>query len=134
MSVIKDEKKLLSTIKRIDEKIDKNNDQKILAFFESLGLTERDDVPKNFLDWDTILIVVPDRHISHELKYYKYSISRLFFVTNPHAEQIHIYDFDQWKSVTRNKTQFQIRELMKTSFGGVRKTPNENDDFIKLAK
>ncbi|CAC9975785.1 hypothetical protein DBB36_20090 [Flavobacterium sp. WLB] len=127
MSVIKDEKKLLSTIKRIDEKIDKNNDQKILAFFESLGLTERDDVPQNFLDWDTILIVVPDRHISHELKYYKYSISRLFFVTNPYADQIHIYDFDQWKSVTRNKTQFQIRELMKTSFGGVKKTSNEND-------
>ncbi|MDR6762242.1 hypothetical protein J2Y38_002453 [Flavobacterium sp. 2755] len=127
MSVIKDEKKLLTTIKRIDEKIDKNNDQKILAFFESLGLTERDDVPQNFLDWDTILIVVPDRHISHELKYYKYSISRLFFVTNPYADQIHIYDFDQWKSVTRNKTQFQIRELMKTSFGGVKKTSNEND-------
>lgn len=127
MSVIKDEKKLLSTIKRIDEKIDKNNNQKILAFFESLGLTERDDVPKNFLDWDTILIIVPNRHISHELKYYKYSISRLFFVTNPYADQIHIYDFDEWKSVTRNKTQFQIRELMKTSFGGVKKTSTEND-------
>jgi len=127
MSVIKDEKKLLSTIKRIDEKIDKNNDQKILAFFESLGLTERDDVPKNFLDWETILIIVPDRHISHELKYYKYSISRLFFVTNPYADQIHIYDFDQWKSVTRNKTQFQIRELMKTSFGGVKKNASENE-------
>ena len=68
MSVIKDEKKLLSTIKRIDEKIDKNNDQKILAFFESLGLTEREDVPQNFLDWDTILIVVPDRHIRNDLQ------------------------------------------------------------------
>lgn len=127
MSVIKDEKKLLSAIKRIDEKIDKNNDQKILAFFESLGLTEREDVPKNFLDWDTILIVVPDRHISHELKYYKFSISRLFFVTNPYADQIHIYDFDEWKSVTRNKTQFQIREMMKTSFGGVKKSGADND-------
>ncbi|MEG1023360.1 hypothetical protein ACHRVK_10430 [Flavobacterium plurextorum] len=127
MSVIKDEKKLLNAIKRIDEKIDKNNDQKILAFFESLGLTEREDVPKNFLDWDTILIVVPDRHISHELKYYKFSISRLFFVTNPYADQIHIYDFDEWKSVTRNKTQFQIREMMKTSFGGVKKSGADND-------
>ena len=127
MSVIKDEKKLLNTIKRIDEKIDKINDQKIVAFFESLGLTEREDVPKDFLDWETILIVVPDRHISHELKYYKYSISRLFFVTNPYADQIHIYDFDQWKSATRNKTQFQIREMMKTSFGGVKKTASENE-------
>lgn len=127
MSVIKDEKKLLNAIKRIDEKIDKNNDQKILAFFESLGLTEREDVPKNFLDWDTILIVVPDRHISHELKYYKFSISRLFFVTNPYADQIHIHDFDEWKSVTRNKTQFQIREMMKTSFGGVKKSGADND-------
>lgn len=127
MSVIKDEKKLLSVIKRIDEKIDKNNDQKILAFFESLGLTEREDVPKDFLDWDTILIVVPDRHISHELKYYKFSISRLFFVTNPYADKIHIYDFEEWKNVTRNKTQFQIREMMKTNFGGVKKANTENE-------
>ncbi|WP_431241152.1 hypothetical protein ACQ9BO_13585 [Flavobacterium sp. P21] len=127
MSVIKDEKKLLNAIKRIDEKIDKNNDQKILAFFESLGLTEREDVPKNFLDWETILIVVPDRHISHELKYYKFSISRLFFVTNPYADKIHIYDFNEWKNVTRNKSQFQIREMMKTSFGGVRKSNTENE-------
>ncbi|WP_026729525.1 hypothetical protein [Flavobacterium denitrificans] len=127
MSVIKDEKKLLSTIKRIDEKIDKINDQKIVAFFDSLGLTEREDVPKNFLDWDTILIVVPDRHISHELKYYKFSISRLFFVTNPYADKIHIYNFDEWKNVTRNKSQFQIREMMKTSFGGVKKANTENE-------
>ncbi|WP_426485528.1 hypothetical protein [Flavobacterium sp. 2] len=127
MSVIKDEKKLLSVIKRIDEKIDRNNDQKILAFFESLGLTEREDVPKNFLDWETILIVVPDRHISHELKYYKFSISRLFFVTNPYADKIHIYDFEEWKNVTRNKSQFQIREMMKTSFGGVKKANTENE-------
>ncbi|TPG45113.1 hypothetical protein [Flavobacterium pectinovorum] len=123
MSVIKDEDKLLSTIKRIDQKIDKINDQKIIAFFESLGLTEREDVPKDFLNWETILIVVPDRHISHELKYYKYSISRLFFVTNPYAEQIHIYDFNEWKNSTRNKTQLQIREILKTNYGGVKK-PN----------
>jgi hypothetical protein len=121
MSVIKDEDKLLSTIKRIDQKIDKINDQKINAFFESLGLTEREDVPKDFLSWETILIVVPDRHISHELKYYKFSISRLFFVTNPYADQIHIYDFNEWKNSTRNKTQLQIREILKTNFGGVKK-------------
>lgn len=121
MSVIKDEDKLLSTIKRIDQKIDKINDQKINAFFESLGLTDREDVPKDYLSWETILIVVPDRHISHELKYYKYSISRLFFVTNPYAEQIHIYDFNEWKNSTRNKTQLQIREILKTNYGGVKK-------------
>ncbi|WP_316634513.1 hypothetical protein [uncultured Flavobacterium sp.] len=121
MSVIKDEEKLLSTIKRIDQKIDKINDQKIIAFFESLGLTEREDVPKDFLNWETILIVVPDRHISHELKYYKFSISRLFFVTNPYADQIHIYDFNEWKNSTRNKTQLQIRKILKTNFGGVKK-------------
>lgn len=125
MSVIKDEDKLLSTIKRIDQKIDKINDQKIVAFFESLGLTEREDVPKDFLNWETILIVVPDRHISHELKYYKYSISRLFFVTNPYAEQIHIYDFNEWKNSTRNKTQLQIREILKTNYGGVKKPNND---------
>lgn len=120
MSVIKDENKLMSTIKRVDQKIDKLNDQKIIAFFEALGLTEREDVPKNFLEWETILIVVPDRHISHELKYYKYSIARLSFVTNSNAQEIHIFDFNEWKNSTRNKTQFQIREMLKTSFGGVR--------------
>lgn len=120
MSVIKDENLLHSTIKQIDKKIDKLNDQKITAFFTSLGLTQREDVPKDFLTWETILVVVPNRHISHELKPYKYSISRLAFVTNPNAQQIHIFDFNQWNSITRNKTQFQIREMLKTSFGGVR--------------
>jgi hypothetical protein len=120
MSVIKDEDTLLSTIKRIDHEIDKLNDQKIIAFFEHLGLTERDDVPKNFLDFETILIVVPNRHISHQLKYFKYSIARLSFVTNPYAKDIHVYDFKEWDSVTRNKTQFQVREMLKTNFGGVR--------------
>lgn len=120
MSVIKDEDTLLSTIKRIDHEIDKLNDQKIIAFFEHLGLAERDDVPKNFLDFETILIVVPNRHISHQLKYFKYSIARLSFVTNPYAKDIHVYDFKEWDSVTRNKTQFQVREMLKTNFGGVR--------------
>jgi len=120
MSVIKDEKLLHSTIKNIDQKIDKLNDQKIIAFFDALGLTERADVPKDFLKWETILVVVPDRHISHQLKYYKYSISRLSFVTNPNAREIHIFDFNEWKNVTRNKTQFQIREFLKTNFGGMR--------------
>nr|WP_199002963.1 hypothetical protein [Flavobacterium sp. ASV13] len=120
MSVINDESKLISTIKRVDQKINKLNDQKIIAFFEALGLTEREDVPKNFLEWETILIVVPDRHVSHQLKYYKYSIDRLSFVTNPNAQEIHIFDFNEWKNITRNKTQFQVRELLKNSFGGVR--------------
>lgn len=120
MSVIKDENLLHSTIKSIDQEIDKLNDQKIIAFFESIGLTERDDVPKDYLSWETILIVVPNRHVSHEIKQYKYSISRLTFVTNPNAQKIHIFDFKEWNAITRNKTQFQIRDLLKTSFGGVR--------------
>ena len=120
MSVIKDEDTLLSTIKRIDHEIDKLNDQKIIAFFEHLGLTDRDDVTKNYLDFETILIVVPNRHISHQLKYFKYSIARLSFVTNPYAKNIHVYDFKEWDSVTRNNTQFQVREMLKTNFGGVR--------------
>lgn len=125
MNVIKDQEKLLNTIKRIDQKIDKINDQKIVAFFESLELNEREDIPKDYLNWETILIVVPNRHISHELKYFKFSISRLFFVTNPYADKIHVYNFNDWKSATQNKTQLQIREIMKTQFGGVRKTPSE---------
>ena len=120
MSVIKDENTLLNTIKRIDQKIDKLNDQKIIAFFESLGLTEREDIPPatNFLKWETILVVVPNRHISHELKYYKYSIARLSFFTNPNAKKIHLFDFKEWQNITRNKTQFQVRELLKNNFGG----------------
>ena len=35
MSVIKDENTLLNTIKRIDQKIDKLNDQKIIDFFDT---------------------------------------------------------------------------------------------------
>lgn len=124
MTVIKNETRLHSTLKSFDQEIDKLNDQKIVAFFESLGLTERNDVPKDFLKWETILIIVPNRHISNEIKQYKFSISRLFFVTNPYADQIHLYDFKEWKNVTRNKTQFQIREMLKTSYGGVKKIAN----------
>lgn len=127
MSVIKDENTLHSTLKSIDQKINSLNDEKIVAFFESLGLTEREDIPKDFLKWETILIIVPNRHVSNEIKSYKYSIARLFFVTNPNAQQIHIFDFNEWKNITRSKTQFQIREMLKTSFGGVRK-PNSDSD------
>ncbi|MCD0464887.1 hypothetical protein [Flavobacterium sp. ENC] len=126
MSVIKDENTLHSTLKSIDQKIDSLNDQKIVAFFESLGLTEREDVPKDFLKWETILIIVPNRHVSNEIKPYKYSIARLFFVTNPYANEIHLFDFTEWKNITRSKTQFQIREMMKTSFGGVRKVNGDS--------
>ncbi|OXA91227.1 hypothetical protein [Flavobacterium hercynium] len=124
MTVIKNETRLHSTLKSVDQQIDKLNDQKIVAFFESLGLTERNDVPKDFLKWETILIIVPNRQISNEIKQYKFSISRLFFVTNPYADKIHLYDFKEWKNVTRNKTQFQIREMLKTSYGGVKKIVN----------
>ena len=128
MSVIKDVNTFHSTLKSIDQKIDTLNDQKIIAFFESLGLNERKDVPKDFLKWETILVVVPNRHVSNEIKPYKFSISRLFFVTNPYATQIHIFDFNEWRSVTRNKTQFQIREMLRTSFGGVKKIPSDSED------
>ncbi|TDW51926.1 hypothetical protein EV144_101604 [Flavobacterium sp. 270] len=125
MSTIINENRLHSTFKNIDNKIHKLNDQKITAFFESLGLLEREDVPKDFLNWENIIIVVPDRHVSQELKYYKYTISRISFVTNPYSTGIHIYDQKEWKNATQNKTQFQIREMLKTQFGGVKKTPNE---------
>ncbi|KFF04364.1 hypothetical protein [Flavobacterium reichenbachii] len=127
MSAIINENRLHSTFKTIDHKINQLNDQKINAFFESLGLLERDDIPKDFLKWENILIVVPDRHVSQELKYYKYTISRISFVTNPYSDGIHIYDLKEWKNVTRNKTQFQIREMMKTSFGGVKKASTEEE-------
>jgi hypothetical protein len=126
MSTIINENRLHTTFKNLDQKINKLNDQKIVAFFESLGLVERKDVPKDFLNWENILIVVPNRHVSHELKYYKYAISRISFLTNPYADQIHIFDLKDWKSASQNKTQFQIREMLKTSFGGVKKVTKES--------
>ncbi|URM35414.1 hypothetical protein [Flavobacterium anhuiense] len=126
MSTIINENRLQTTFKNLDQKISKLNDQKIVAFFESLGLLGRKDVPKDFLNWENILIVVPNRHVSHELKYYKYTISRISFLTNPYADQIHIFDLKDWKSASQNKTQFQIREMLKTSFGGVKKVIKES--------
>ncbi|MWB94083.1 hypothetical protein GON26_06890 [Flavobacterium sp. GA093] len=120
MNAITDVKTLENILKDIDKKIDRLNDQKIVAFFETLGLHKRDDIAKDYLNWETILVVVPDRHTSNEIKKYKYSIARISFLTNPNAKQIHIYDFNQWKDASRNKTQFQIREYLKTNFGGVK--------------
>ena len=130
MNVI-DREALQDTLKNIDKKIDQLNNQKITAFFESLGLLQRNDIAKDYLNWENILIVVPSRSILDEAKKYKDSISRISFITNPNANQIHIYDFNDWKNSTRNKTQFQIREFLKTNFGGAPKTA-EDPDWIKL--
>jgi len=113
----------------IDTEINRLNDQKINLFFESIGLTSREDIPKDYLDWETILVVVPNRQVLHELKQYKYSIARIAFATNVNAKQIHIYDFKDWKNAFRNKTQLQIRNLLKTTFGGVKKL---QEDYNKI--
>ncbi|TPG34860.1 hypothetical protein EAH81_22110 [Flavobacterium pectinovorum] len=128
---VADKNTLQVVLKNIDGKIDQLNDQKITALFESLGLHERDDIPKDYLNWESILIVIPSRSILDELKKYKNSISRISFVTNPNAKQIHIYDYSDWKKSTQNKTQFQIREFLKTNFGGTLKI-SEDPDWIKL--
>ncbi len=119
---------LNSKLMNIDIEINRLNDQKINLFFDSLGLNNRDDIPKDFLKWETILIVVPSRQIAHELKQYKHVIARIAFATNTNAKQIHIYDLTDWKNAFRNKTQLQIRNLLKTTFGGVRKLP---EDYTK---
>lgn len=98
--------------------------KKILFFIDFLELAVSKDAAEKFLKWENILFVVPDRHVSNQIKKYKYSISRINFLTNPHADQIHIFDFKDWKNSTRNKTQFQIREFLKTNFGGVKKPDN----------
>ncbi|MEP6805842.1 hypothetical protein AB9T88_13795 [Flavobacterium sp. LBUM151] len=131
MGVILNEAKLHTTLQEIDLGINKLNDQKIIAFFEFLGLKDREDIPKDFLDWENILIVVPNREMLNEIKKYKDSISRISFVTNANAKQIHIYDMNDWKSATQNKTALQIRQFLKTNFGGVPKT-SEDPDWIKL--
>ncbi|MDR7370283.1 hypothetical protein [Flavobacterium aquidurense] len=131
MDGIKDKTSLQTALSKIDQKIDSLNEQKITAFLYALGLTERNDMPKDYMNWQNILIVVPSRSILDEVKKYKYSISRISFVTNPNAKQIHIYNFSDWKSSTKNKTQFQIREFLKTNFGGTPKI-TEDPDWIKL--
>lgn len=50
MSVILNEVQLHTILKSVDLNITKLNEQKIIAFFEFLGLTGREDIPKNFLD------------------------------------------------------------------------------------
>ncbi|WP_338839626.1 hypothetical protein [Flavobacterium ginsenosidimutans] len=130
MGIQKDEKALQAGLKEIDLKIDRLNDQKITALFDALGLAAREDLDRDFLKWDTILVVVPSRSVLNELKKYKDSISRISFIANPNAQQIHIYDFNEWKSKTQNKSQFKIREFLKTNFGGVQKI-SEDPDWIK---
>ena len=131
MGIIRDEKNLHIILKKVDLDINRLNDQKIKAFFEFLGLKDREDIPKNFLDWENILVVVPNREMLHEIKKYKDSISRISFVTNANAKQIHIYDINDWKNATQNKTTLQIRQFLKTNFGGVEKI-SKSPDWIKL--
>ncbi|PTS90090.1 hypothetical protein DBR27_22045, partial [Flavobacterium sp. HMWF030] len=118
-------------LKSVDSNIEKLNDKKIIAFFEFLGLKDREDIPKDFLDWENILVVLPNREMLNEIKKYKDSISRISFVTNANAKQIHIYDMNDWKSATQKKTALQIRQFLKTNFGGVPRT-SEDPDWIKL--
>ncbi|WP_289057650.1 hypothetical protein [uncultured Flavobacterium sp.] len=128
---IADKDRMQRVLVEIDKKINSLNNQKITALFDAMGLRDREDTPKDFLDWESILIVVPSRNILNEIKKFKDSISGISFVVNTHAKQIHIYDFNEWKNSTRNKTQFQIREMMKTNFGGTQKK-SEDRDWVKL--
>ncbi|MGH2664707.1 hypothetical protein [Flavobacterium sp.] len=124
MNTIKDEADLRKELAAIDIKINQQNDKKIKLFLEAIGLQEK-ELPKEYLKWKTILIVVPNKHISSELKQYRFSISRIAFTTNNNAEKIHIYDQEEWKETFRNKTQLQIRNLLKTTFGGIKKVPSD---------
>jgi len=128
MNLTIDKADLDRKLMNIDTDIHLLNDQKINLLLESIGLSNREDIPKDFLKWETILIVVPSRQIAHELKQYKHAIARIAFATNTNAKQIHIYDLKDWKNAFRNKTQLQIRNLLKTTFGGVRKLP---EDYTK---
>jgi hypothetical protein len=127
MNAFENETALKNELAALDQRIDQLNDKKIISFIEALGLHQRSDVPKNYLGWETILIVIPDKKISHTLRQYKYAISRIAFITNVNAKQIHLYDFSEWKTITKNKTQLQIRSLLKENFGGIPKNANNNN-------
>ncbi|MBF7091576.1 hypothetical protein IUY40_08490 [Flavobacterium sp. ALJ2] len=125
MSTIENEALLRKELSAIDNKLNKLNDEKIKLFFDAIGLNKRKDIPKDYLQWETILIIVPNRQVSHELKSYKYSISRITFTTNIYAKEIHIYDLNDWKKAFSNKTHLQIKSALKDSFGGVQKVQEE---------
>jgi len=122
MNAIADENALNMQLDVINSKISEFNDQKILLLLQAIGFN-LDQLPKDFLQWKTILIVVPNRKTSHELKPYRYSIDRIALATNVNAKEINIYDLDDWKAAFKNKTQLQIRNLLKTTFGGSKKLP-----------
>ena len=130
MNLTIDKADLDRKLMNIDTDIHRLNDRKINLLLESIGLSNSDDIPKDFLKWETILIVVPSRQIANELKHYKHAIARIAFATNTNAKQIHIYDLKDWKNAFRNKTQLPIRNLLKTTFGGVRKLP---EDYTKIS-
>ncbi|GEP49358.1 hypothetical protein FNO01nite_00300 [Flavobacterium noncentrifugens] len=124
MNAIANENALNTQLETINLKIGELNDQKILLLLQAIGF-DLDKLPKDLLQWKTILIVVPNRKTSHELKPYRYSIDRIALATNVNAKEINIYDLDQWKAAFKNKTQLQIRNLLKTTFGGSKKLPED---------
>lgn len=75
--------------------------------------------------------MVPNRNTLQEIKHYKTLISGITFITNTNAQKIHIYNFIDWQNKTKNKTQFQIRQFLKTNFEGVEKS-NDDRDWVKL--
>ena len=60
MNIVLDKKVLNTVIQNIDKKINQLNDEKIIAFIESLDLDKK-NVSKDYLNWEMILIVVPTR-------------------------------------------------------------------------
>jgi hypothetical protein len=49
-------------------------------------------------------------------------ISEITFLTNSNPNKIHLFDLKQYKDIAQNQNQFQIRQLLRTNFGG------ENDN------
>jgi hypothetical protein len=49
-------------------------------------------------------------------------ISEITFLTNSNAKKIHLFNLKQYKDIAQNQNQFQIRQLLRTNFGG------ENDN------
>lgn len=129
MAIFENEALLKAELALLDQKINQLDNQKITKFFEALGLASRHDIPQDYLNWETILIVVPYLKIPHELKQYKYSIPRITFMTNTYAREIHLYDLSDWKEAIRNKTRFEVKQLLKSSFGGVKKGVNKQDSI-----
>lgn len=113
-----DRTELDNTLNRIDQEIRRLNDDKIVALVNVLKASFEIAVPSDYLKWEVILIIVPNRKILEALKQYKYRIPRIAVTLNPYANDISVVDQRDWKNASRTRTKLEFKHYLRTNFGG----------------